>query len=103
MANDTAANCECFKMKGDKGSTYSGKYCECCEEGECQKDCNPYFGTSKLEKAELCFGRGKCNCKATCEVRFSILFETCGIWYCSWGNMWSEGPVKAKSINKLFY
>ena len=64
--NDKSANCQCEEMSGQRGSTYSGSFCECCEKGECKKKCDPYIG------AKSCFGRGTCNCDVTCEVCLSL-------------------------------
>ena len=87
--NGTAAKCECCnednpRVNPDciiKGRRYSGRYCEveCCEEGDCKQACYPHFAEKlelknekmlhrALNPEKACFGRGNCNCDATCEV-----------------------------------
>ena len=58
--------CVCDTAQGSKGSNYSGKYCDCCDGGECKKVCDPRIKDG--DDGEPCFGRGNCDCKPKCKV-----------------------------------
>ena len=51
-------------MSKQHKSTYNGTKCECCEAGECQKQCFTRFvKKEKKEKEDMCSGTGDCNCE----------------------------------------
>ena len=94
-----SGHCKCPLLKRRSifedfgGSTFEGKFCECCTAGECQKHCFSRFTKGK-ENNEMCSSNGTCDCKKggawnkdqkqgkKCKVKFflKVLWKRTIIW-----------------------
>ena len=63
------AECQC----NTGASEYSGDKCQCCDKGECKRNCFDRFSNPK-DLSQMCSGHGKCDCEngrngETCKVQ----------------------------------